>query len=385
MHRVVEAMVDESGRVFLLEPLPPAGRRRALLVVLDEASPIGTLPPPAATAAPQTTYAPTVDRAAWSDPGLTDPSALAGGTALPPPAATIDPGATPYPGSPCPGAVRPATPPPATAGRYQLVRPLGRGGMGETFLAVDHRTGRQVCVKRMLAGHKPNLLAHEWRSLSRASSPYVVRFLDQAEVDGQVFMVMEYVDGATLAERWSAGEGGAGDLVWLGMCLFSGLADVHRHGVIHCDLKPQNILIEHRTYEDGGDPGWIPKIADFGLAVLDRRDVDGRATAEGRIAGTPAYMAPEQARGWMLSPACDVYAAGLILWECGSGRRAFDGDVHTIMLEKLSRTEPFRLEPGRFAAPAALLEMIERCTHPTPSLRPSAHEAAEAFAGVLRR
>lgn len=382
MHRTVEAMVDENGRVFLLEPLPPAGRRRALLIVLDEASPLGTLPPSAgASAAPAPPPFPTFDRSAWSDPGRTDPSAVAGETALPPPATTVapqltvDPPPTPYPGSP----------PPATAGRYRLVRPLGRGGMGETFLAVDQRTGRQVCVKRMLCGHKPQLLAHEWKSLARAASPYVVRYLDQAEVDGLVFLVMEYIDGATLAERWTTGEGGAADLVWLGMCLFSGLADVHRHGVIHCDLKPQNILIEHRTFYDGGDPGWIPKIADFGLAVLDRRDVDGRATAEGRIAGTPAYMAPEQARGWMLSPACDVYAAGLILWECGSGRRAFDGDVHTIMLEKLARTEPFRLEPGRFTAPPALLEMIERCTHPTPASRPTAHEAAEAFAGVLRR
>jgi serine/threonine-protein kinase len=315
MHQVLEALIDENGRVFLAEPALFAGTRRALVIVLDD----GTAPPITRTPVP-----------CQQSEGVT---------------------------------------------RYRIERPLGEGGMGQAFVATDLQTGRTVCVKRLRPGLREELIVQEWRSLSRVDSRYVVRFLDRYDHGGTLHIVMEYVDGPTLADRLRSGLS-ANEIAWLGLGLMRGVQAFHQLDVIHCDLKPQNVLLQEETLFRPGEPGWTPKIIDFGLAVLDRHDADGCATAEGRIAGTPAYMAPEQVNGWVLSPACDVYAVGLILWEVLAGRRAFTGDTYAIRAAKVAQTAGLRLEGVAVTVPPDVVELVARCTHPHPSHRPSAAAAA---------
>lgn len=317
MHQVLEALIDETGRVFLAEPTRFAGIRRALVIVLADA-----------------------------------------------PAAAPDRTRTYTPEQPAEGAAR-----------YRIDRPLGEGGMGQAFVGSDLRTGRAVCVKRLRFGVRDTIIAQEWQSLARVDSPYVVRFLDRYEYDNHLYVVMELVDGPTLAERFRQGLPSGDEVVWLGLALMRGLQAFHQFDVIHCDLKPANVLLQENAGGPPGEPKWTPRVIDFGLAVLDQHDADGALSAIGRVAGTPAYMAPEQVTGLMLSPACDVYAVGLILWEALSGRRAFTGDTHSIMSAKTAQSAGLSVENPRPDFPRDVLELVERCTHPQPSRRPSAAEA----------
>lgn len=317
MHQVIEALIDETGRVFLTEPVRFADKRRALVIVLDDT-------------------------------------------------ATVDP-------NPTKSSV-PSTKPSEPACRYRVERPLGAGGMGQTFLGTDLQAGRTVCIKQLRPGLGSQLIVQEWRSLSRVDSRFVVRFLDKYDLGGTLHIVMEYIDGPTLAEQLERGVP-SGQCAWLGLCLMQGLRAFHALDVIHCDLKPQNVLIQELTLVSPGEPGWVPKIIDFGLAVLDRHDADGHLTAEGRVAGTPAYMAPEQANGWILSPACDVYAIGLILWEALCGRRAFTGDPYSIMAAKAAQKAGLRIDNATVDVPPGITDLVECCTHPNPARRPTAAEA----------
>jgi hypothetical protein len=148
---------------------------------------------------------------------------------------------------------------------------------------------------------------------------------------------------------------------------------------MHCDLKPGNILLECRG------AALTPKVVDFGLAVVDRRDDRDALTAEGRFAGTPAYMAPEQVRGAKLSGACDVHAMAQIMWELLMGRPAFrtgSRNVAALAYEKISQTHGLRLHDAPLGVSAPLGDLIERCTHPDPDRRPSAREAWESLQSV---
>lgn len=326
MHHALEAVVDETGRVTLAGPLPPlAGPRRALVVILDG-----------------------------------EPAAPPTGTHT-----VVSDGRTP------------------TAPRYRIDRPLGAGGMGETFVGTDLATGAAVCIKRLRPGVRDEVLAQEWRSLARVDSRYVVRFLDRYDAGGSLHLVMEFVPGPTLADLLKAGLH-AGEVGWLGLALMRGVLALHAADVIHCDLKPQNVLIDqHEGPAPPGEPGWVPKIIDFGLAILDRYDAEGCETRRGGMAGTPAYMAPEQVKARMLSPACHVYAVGVILYEAVTGRRAFTGEPLMIMFEKSQQTDGLRVESLPPGVPAALAGLILRCTHPDPDARPTAREAVELLEGGL--
>lgn len=317
MHQVLEALIDETGRVFLAEALRPGGKRRALVIVLDDAT-----------------------------------------VADPPPAKNPDPEAKP----------------PDLHRRYRIERPLAAGGMGEAFVGTDLQTARPVCIKRLRPGVRREILVQEWRSLSRVDSRFVVRLMDWYEHDGSPYLVMEYVDGPTLADKLAAGLG-PGEIGWLALGLLRGLAAIHGQNVIHCDLTPRNVLIQDVTVASPGEPGWEPKLIDFGLAVLDDFDAAGLETAYQRFAGTPAFMSPEQIDGLKLSPATDIYAAGLILHEALTRRRAFAADGRSMRKAKMSQKHGLRVKRLPPGVPEAIAELVERCTHPDPSRRPAASEA----------
>lgn len=267
---------------------------------------------------------------------------------------------------------------PESALRYRLDRVLAEGGMGQTFSGTDLVTGNTVCVKRLLSGIRPAHLEHEWRALARVRTPYAVRYLDHFYDDGVPYLVMEYIDGCTLRERFDDPLSLV-ECVWLGVALASAAEAFHEVGVVHCDLKPTNVLIEQRPALPGAPVLWVPRVIDFGIAILDQIDAHGDNTGLGNMAGTPQYMAPEQALAAMRTPACDVYAIGQIVWEALSGRLAFDGHGVQVMFAKREQVQGLRAECPRFVVPSELEELIERATHPVPEKRFN----ATVFRGLL--
>jgi serine/threonine protein kinase len=329
MLRSVEAIVDEEGNVRLMEPVTLRGPRRAIVTILDE--------PPATVTIPPTL-----------EPGAAGPVAVD---------ETIGAG--------------------AWRAHYEPVRVLGRGGMGETYQARERLTGKVVCVKQLLPEIDPRSLLQECRALARLDHPGIVRLRDFDTAAVPPYLVMDYVDGPTLADylrhhRVVPEPVASG----LGLGIFDALAFAHEREVLHCDLKPGNILLELRG------TSVAPKVLDFGLAVVDRRDDHDCPTAEGRFAGTPSYMAPEQVRGELLGGACDVYAAGQVLWEMVMGRPAFPvagGNVMATAYEKVERAGGLAVHGPPLGVSDALADLIGRCTHPRPDRRPGASEAREAL------
>ncbi|HKQ97142.1 MAG TPA: serine/threonine-protein kinase [Candidatus Polarisedimenticolia bacterium] len=202
--------------------------------------------------------------------------------------------------------------------RYRVTALLGRGGMGEVYRADDMRLGQTVALKFLPPdlARDPGRLArfhNETRLARQVSHPNVARVYDIGEVDGQVYMTMEYIDGEDLGSllrrigRLPKDKG-----IEIARQICAGLSAAHDRGVLHRDLKPSNVMIDGRGRA---------RIADFGLA-----GVAGSAEAEGSRAGTPAYMAPEHADRGETSVKSDLYALGLVLYEMFSGRRAFSGD-----------------------------------------------------------
>ncbi len=202
-------------------------------------------------------------------------------------------------------------------GRYRLERSLGHGGMATVFLARDEELDRPVAIK-LLAEHLAGDTAFRDRFLREArlaaslSHPNVVSVYDAGEAeDGRPFIVMEYVPGVTLAE---VGRPAPGEAVGLVVQACQGLAHAHAAGLVHRDVKPQNLLLR----DDG-----VLKVADFGIA---RAAETTALTQVGTVLGTAAYLSPEQALGEQVTPAADVYALGAVLYELLAGRTPYEFD-----------------------------------------------------------
>ena len=207
-------------------------------------------------------------------------------------------------------------------GRYRLEECVGSGSVARVHRAVDEQLGRTVAVKLMRDGSDdlctPERAQNEMTVLASLSHPALVKLYDgRVRSDGPSYLVMEYVDGETLAATLGRGPLPAARVRHLATELASALHVVHRAGVVHRDLKPSNILLAENPVPGLGEQ---VKLGDFGVAQL----VDGtRITAAGTIVGTAAYLAPEQVRGEAAGPASDVYALGLVLLEALTGVRAY--------------------------------------------------------------
>lgn len=207
-------------------------------------------------------------------------------------------------------------------GRYALHESIGRGAMAEVFRADDVVLGRTVAVKMLRTAPDGSLLAPRARTemslLASLNHHSLVTLYDAMVAPGHVpYLVMELVDGPTLAERLHDGPMDAGEVAQLGAQLASALHVVHEAGIVHRDVKPSNILLATDPV-----PGRRPraKLADFGVAYL----ADGeRFTSPGMVIGTAAYLAPEQVRGAQPAPPADIYSLGLVLREALTGERAF--------------------------------------------------------------
>src|SRR5262245_31848880 len=256
------------------------------------------------------------------------------------------------------------TPGTVLAGRYRVVAPLGRGGMGEVYRADDIKLGQPVALKFVRGTLSADLLERlysEVRIGRQVSHPNVCRLYDVVEVDGQTFLAMEYVDGEDLASLLARiGRLQADKALDIARDLCAGLAAMHEKGIVHRDLKPANVMIDGRGRA---------RLTDFGLAVA--LEAPGKYT----YAGTPAYMSPEQLAGGSLTPKADLYALGLIVYEMVSGRRFYEATT----LEEL-HSQHREAKPPRLVSVARILDprsehVILRCLEENPDNRPASARA----------
>ena len=211
---------------------------------------------------------------------------------------------------------------------YRLIQLLGRGGMGEVYLADDLTLGRQVAIKFLLAEKTDDptarrRLLHEARAAAAVDHPNICTVYDTGETaDGRVYFVMQYVEGETLASMLARGPLPVRDALAICAHIADALAVAHRRGIIHRDLKPANVIIM---------PSGRPKLLDLGIAKVAAASTVSDAstwsnvTAPGSLVGTPGYMSPEQVQQRPLDGRCDLFCLGVLLFECLTGRRAFDG------------------------------------------------------------
>lgn len=254
------------------------------------------------------------------------------------------------------------TPGTLVAGRYRVVSPLGKGGMGEVYRADDIRLGQPVALKFLpaaLAGDPGRLerLVDEVRIGRQISHPNVCRLYDIGEAAGHHFLVMEYVDGedlASLLRRIGRLPGDKALEIARGLC--AGLAAAHDKGIIHRDLKPANVMVDGRGHA---------RIADFGLAAL----ADGVSAAD--MSGTPHYMAPEQLNGQGASLRSDVYSLGLVLHEMLTGRRVFEAKSMGELRALHAETRPPSLSSSATDVDPLLDRVVQRCLSKDPSDRPA--------------
>ncbi|MBW4078446.1 MAG: serine/threonine protein kinase [Acidobacteria bacterium] len=227
-------------------------------------------------------------------------------------------------------------------GRYRIVRLLGRGGMSDVYEAFDIVTGDSVAIKVVRSGD-PDIgrrLSQEARALESFQHPGLIRLLDIGETGDQSYLVMELITGTTLAQTLRAGALSSRETANLGARLADALSYVHERGVVHRDVKPSNVLLSN-----DGDP-WL---GDFGIAMLHDASV---LTATGATMGTVSYMAPEQLEDHQVGPAADIWSLGIILLECLTGRRVYEGTPSEVLARRLAGPV---VVPERLAIPWRLV------------------------------
>jgi len=264
-----------------------------------------------------------------------------------------------------------------TLAHYEIRERLGRGGMGEVFRALDTRLGREVAVKLIPAevASDPERIARferEARALAALQHPNIASIYGFEEARDCRFLVMELVDGESLAERIARGPIAAEEILPIAIQIADGLSAAHAKGIVHRDLKPANLMIAL----DGQ-----VKILDFGLATAAASaastGADGDATMTlglpltefGAAVGTVAYMSPEQALGRPVDARSDLFSLGAVLHEMATGRRAFTGPTQAAVIDSLLRGEPAKLESGAAPMPAVLAPVARRLLQRDPDRR----------------
>lgn len=236
-------------------------------------------------------------------------------------------------------------PPLAADARYRKIRPLGAGGMGEAWLAQDRETGQRVCLKQLQARMDTALLLQEFRAMARLEHPGFVRLLDLDLTGFAPVLVMEYIDGLTLRQIMGSRPLLETPAIAIARALFEAVTASHARNILHCDLKPENIIV---ILDETGRPQ--PRIIDLGLAVVDHSDAHGNITAATRIAGTPSYMAPEQLRGEAGDARTDVYALAVTGFELLTGEYPYTQAQVLAGVEGTRKLLPPEVPPGLEAA-----------------------------------
>ncbi len=265
-------------------------------------------------------------------------------------------------------------------GRFRLVEKVGQGGAGVVYQAVDEKLGRRVALKvlrpdRVGEGEHRQRLLREARAAAAISHANIAAVYDVDEADGQVYLAMEWVEGRTLREVIGGRPVATHDALRFAIGVAGGLVKAHAAGVIHRDLKPDNVRVT---------PEGEVKILDFGLAkALHSERSDGDTLTEsGVVLGTPPYMSPEQARGRAIDTRSDLFSFGAILYEMLTGRRAFDGEGPVDVIDAILN-RPIAVQ-GEM--PPALARIVRKCLEKDRALRyASAAELLDDLRDVTRR
>lgn len=261
-------------------------------------------------------------------------------------------------------------------GEYDVLAPLASGGMGGVYLARHVTSGERVALKVLdpvFADHPEIVrrLYSECAIATRATHPGLVAIRGSGTTaDNVPYLVMEYLDGSTLAQLLSDGAMAVEDVTTFGAQIAAALAALHDARIIHCDIKPDNLLV--LTARAWGSLPQV-KVIDFGVS----RSLDELPPDDASIAGTPAYMAPEQ---WKGRPqlASDVYSLGCVVYELLTGETPFDGSLPQLMNAHLEQ-RPARLTWLRTGVPIELERLVMRALAKDPAMRPSMSELAMAL------
>ena len=276
-------------------------------------------------------------------------------------------------------------------GPYEIQSQLGAGGMGEVYRALDTRLDRTVAIK-ILATHlssSPELkqrMEREARAISSLNHPYICQLYDIGSQSGADYLVMEFLEGETLAERLRKGAITLPDVYKIGSAIAEALALAHRHGIVHRDLKPGNIMLTQTG----------AKLMDFGLAkplspmssgstsappsftaaaTLSGPSPLSPLTTAGTIIGTIQYMSPEQIEGKEADARSDIFAFGAVLYEMTSGKRPFEGKSQLSLASSILEKDPDPISVVKPETPPAFDHLVTTCLHKNPEERyQSAHD-----------
>jgi serine/threonine protein kinase/Tfp pilus assembly protein PilF len=262
-------------------------------------------------------------------------------------------------------------------GQYRITGRLGQGGMGEIFSARDEKLNRTVAVKfidaRMDSDASRRLFLREARAAAALDHPFICTVHDVLEHKGQPVIVMERVEGETLQARISRGALSVEQVVQVALEIAEALAAAHARGIVHRDVKSANIMIT---------PGGHVKVMDFGLALMlmsapDDQTAHRSEELRSRVAGTLPYMAPEVLRGESATPASDLYALGVVMFEMATGRRPFAGKTDAVLISEILEHSPAAPRQVNQAVPRALENLIVKLLSKDPVKRPTAGEVIE--------
>src|SRR6266542_3036360 len=260
-------------------------------------------------------------------------------------------------------------------GPYEILAPLGAGGMGEVYRAKDPRLGREVAIKVLPASFSadPDRLRRfeqEARAAGILNHPNITAIHDIGSHDGSPYVVTELLEGETLRSRIATGALSTRKAIDYAIQIAHGLAAAHEKGIVHRDLKPENLFVTR----DGR-----VKILDFGLAKLKQPEAGAEpqtnlptgtaGTEPGVVLGTMGYMSPEQVRGKPADQRSDIFAFGAILWEMLSGRRAFHGDTAADTMTAILTKEPPDLSGKDAAIHPGLDRIVRHCLEKNPEER----------------
>jgi len=265
-------------------------------------------------------------------------------------------------------------------GPYEVIAPLGAGGMGEVWRARDTRLDRSVAIKVLPAEFATNAelrlrLEREAKTISQFNHPHICTLYDIGHENGHDYLVMEYLEGQTLADRIDRGPLPLEDVIRYGIEIASALERAHAAGIVHRDLKPANVMLTKSG----------TKLLDFGLAKTQASVLAPQSsvletehrplTKEGTILGTVQYMAPEQLEGEEAGARTDIFALGTILYEMATGRRAFQGKTRTSLIAAIVDRDPPPISSIQPLTPRAFERVVMTCLAKDPNDRwQSAHD-----------
>ncbi|HKW14238.1 MAG TPA: serine/threonine-protein kinase, partial [Candidatus Krumholzibacteria bacterium] len=262
-------------------------------------------------------------------------------------------------------------------GSYEVLSHLGAGGMGEVYRARDTRLGRDVAIKTLPEEFAQDVerlsrFEREARVLASLTHSNIAAIHGVEEVEARRYLVLEFVDGETLAQRLSRGPLPVDEAIDICRDIAAGVEAAHENGVVHRDLKPGNIIIT---------PSGQVKVLDFGLATASGATATGsnpnlshsptmthQATRAGVILGTAAYMSPEQARGRVVDRRTDIWSFGCVLFECLTGRALFEGETVSDLIARILEREPdWSALPA--STPPRVRELLKKCLRKDPKER----------------